>query len=236
MPPLTENGKMLKIFNQFGIPALNKEKNKALFNNEKANTVLLFWKELYDKKLIPSESLTTTHREMLEKFQAGETAFIVAGPNLIFQIKENSPELYSWLDVSEQLTGDSKKADFSLMNLVIPLKSKHPREALDFALFLTNAENQLNFCKLAPIIPSEKNALSSEYYNHAQKGDLMAKSRIISAHQLKNPLTTLPFLVNQKELNEIIDIMTQKVLLNKESSSDALRNAQIEWDNILMEN
>ena len=157
MPALTENGKMLKFFNAAGIPIVNEAHNKALFNTPGAEEVLSFWKRLYVQGYIPAESITQGHREALEKFQSGETAFIVAGANFLNIIKQNAPQVYAKTDVNRQLSGSANGAggiDFSLMNLVIPKKSKYPQEALKFALFLTNGQNQLEFCKLAPILPS----------------------------------------------------------------------------------
>lgn len=236
MPTLTENGKMLKIFNKYNIPIVNKKNDQATFNTPQAENVLSFWKKLYVNEFIPAESITQGHREALEKFQSGETAFIVAGANFLNIIKQNSPQIYKKLGVSGQLTGSSGKADFSLMNLVIPRKSKYPKEALKFALFLTNAQNQLEFSKLAPILPSEKNALNSEFFTFENAGDLVAKSRLISARQLKTPLKPVPALKNRKDLYEIIDYMTQEVMLGQKKPEKALNKAAAEWDKILEDN
>jgi len=213
MPSLTENGQMLKIFNKYDIPIVNKAGNKALFNTKKAEEVLSFWKYMYDKSYIPRESITEGHRESLEKFMAGETAFIVAGENFLNIIKENSPEIYNNIGMSEQLTGSNGKADFSIMNFVIPKKSRYPQEALEFALFLTNPENQLKFSKLVAILPSTT-----------------------KENQLKTSLLRpIPVLKNSKDLYEIIDYMTQEVLLGHKTPHQALDKAVEEWDKILAE-
>ncbi len=233
MPTLTENGKMLKIFNKYNIAILSKTKDRAVFNTPQAQEVMRFWKNLYVKEFIPAESITQGHRESLEKFQSGETAFIVAGANFLNIIMQNSPQVYEKLGVAGQLRGSAGKADFSLMNLVIPKKSRHPQQALKFALFLTNAENQLEFSKLAPVLPSEKQSLASDYFTSGNTDDLIVKSRIISANQLKAPLKPIPAIENRKDLYEIIDYMTQQVMLGQKSPDEALDNAIREWDKIL---
>jgi len=236
MPTLIENGQMLKFFNKEDIAIVNDAHNLAVFNVPQAEEVLSFWKKFYTKEFIPAESITQGHRDALGKFQSGETAFIIAGANFSKIIKENSPQLYSKMGVSRQLTGLSGKADFSIMNLAIPKKSRYQQEALDFALFLTNAENQLKFCKLAPILPSEKHALTSDFFTQEITGDLMEKSRIISAKQLQNPLSPIPALNNRKDLYEIIDFMTQEAILGEKSSKASIDNAVKEWNKILSEN
>ncbi len=225
MPALTENGKMLRFFSKDGVPIVNSEKTRAVFNTDRAEEILNFWKIMYQKGFIPKESITEGHRQSLEKFMAGETAFIVAGENFINIIKENAPQLYKNLIVSTQLTGTEGKADFSLMNFVIPKKSRYKDEALDFALYVTNAENQLKFCRLAAVLPSQKQAQESDYFDGS-----------VSAKQLRGELLgPIPALENRKDLYEVIDFMTQEVLLGRKTPRQALDEAVEKWNEILAE-
>jgi len=235
MPNLTESGYMLKLFNKYDIPIVDKEGKKALFNTSEAVRVLSFWTDMYENKYIPAESITEGHRAALEKYQAGETAFIIAGANFLKIIKENASEIYKNSDVFSQIVGSNKKVDFSLMNLVVPKKSKNPEIAVDFALFLTNHKNQLEFCKLAPILPSTKETLNADFFKTAENNDLAVKGRIISAQQLKNALTPAPQLRDQKDLNEIIDNATQQALLKEKTPQEALDQSVKDWNNILAE-
>jgi len=132
-----ENDTMLKILNKYGI---NSWEN---INSKKSVEIFDFFKKLYNKNLIPKETITQTQREALEKYMSGQVVFFQSGANFLNMIKENSPEVYENTDVAGQITGDLGQNDFSLMNLVIPVKSSHKQEALKFALFLTNEENQL---------------------------------------------------------------------------------------------
>ena len=200
------------------------------FNNPKSAELLELFKYLYQNDLIPKESITQTHQEALEQFMSGQTALLVSGTNFLNTIKANAPMVYANLDIYEQLTGDSNKTDFSMMNLIVPLKSKYPQEAVDFALYLTNAENQLKFSKLAPVFPSQKKALKDEYFSQSDVS-LEKKVRHIGAVGLTKSVQPIKIQKNHAALNEIVDAMTQKVLLNKENSQEALQKAQAEWDN-----
>jgi len=225
MPALTENGNMLKLFNKDGVPIVDEGAKRAAFNTDVAEAALQFWKEMYENGFIPKESITEGHRQSLEKFMAGETAFIVAGENFLNIIKENAPQIYAQIRVSPQLVGITGKADFSLMNFVIPKKSRYPTEALDFALFITNAENQLKFCRLAAVLPSQKQALDSAYFEGS-----------IGAQQLKNELLEpIQPLENRKDLYEIVDFMTQEVLLGRKTPRESLDAAVEGWNKILGE-
>lgn len=235
MPNLTESGYLLKLFNKYDVPIVNKSLSKAMFNTSEAIRILSFWTDMYGKKYIPAESITEGHRASLEKFQSGETAFILAGANFLKIIKENAPEVYKNSGVSPQITGSNGKVDFSLMNLVVPKKSRHPEAAVDFALFLTNHKNQLEFCRLAPILPSTKETLEAEYFKKAENNDLTVIGRVMSAQQLKNALTPPPQLRDQKDLNEIIDNATQQALLKQKTPQEALNEAVRQWNDILAE-
>ena len=235
MPNLTESGYMLKLFNKYNVPIVDKTGKKALFNTPEAVRVLSFWTNMYGNKYIPAESITQGHREALEKYQSGETAFIIAGANFLKIIKENAPEIYKNSEISSQIVGSNEKVDFSLMNLVVPKKSKNPKIAVDFALFLTNHKNQLEFCKLAPVLPSTRETLDSAFFNKVSSSDLRTRGRIISAQQLKNALFPAPQLRDQKDLNEIIDNATQQALLKEKTPKEALDQAVKDWNNILTE-
>lgn len=218
MPNLAEDGKMLKILAKQGVDL------KDFFDSPKTVENYEIFRELYQKNLIPKGSINQTHRDSLEKYMSGDTAFLEAGANFLKTIEQNAPEVYKKTDVASQMNLQNGIIDISLMNLVIPLKSKHPQEAIDFALFMTNDANQLEFCKLAPVLPSSKKALEDDFF--AQENTLIDKGRKISANQLKNAKNSSKIYANQKQINEVVDYATQSILLNKKSIKNALKKAQ----------
>ena len=227
MPTVCENGNILKILNKYG--AISYENEKLNFNNTKTAEILDLFKYLYQKDFIPKESVTQTHREALEQFMSGQTAILVSGTNFLDTIKANAPEVYKNLDIYEQLSSDTGKTDFSMMNLIVPLKSKHPKEAVEFALYLTNAQNQLEFSKQAPVFPSQTAALNNPYFSKQSK-ELSQKIRYIGAISLQNSIKPITIQKNHAMLNELVDMMTQKILLNKQDIKKALADAQAQWD------
>lgn len=221
MPNLAEDGKMLKILSKQGVGL------EEFFESEKTVSDYEVFKKLYSNNLIPKGSINQTHRDSLEKYMAGDTAFLEAGANFLKTIEQNAPEVYKKTDVAPQMNLQNGIIDISLMNLVIPIKSKHPKEALDFALFMTNDANQLEFCKLAPVLPSTKKALEDKFFS--QENNLIDKGRKISANQLKNAKSSSKIYSNQKQINEIVDYATQIILLDKKTVKQALKEAQSEF-------
>ncbi len=212
LPTITENDTMVKILNKYGIAEPE--------DFPRAQKVFEMFKDLYQKDLIPQESITFTHREALEQYMAGKIIFYQGGANFLTMIKENAPSIYQNTDVTEQIKGPLGQNDFSVMNFVIPLRAKHKKEALDFCLYLTNAENQLELAKLTNVIATNSEALSNSFYNDTST--LEAKARSISAKQINRIIPQLKQRRNQKEINTLVNTAVQSALLNKNSIDNLL--------------
>lgn len=215
LPNITENDTMLRILNKYGVTALN-------INSEQSIKVFDYFKNLYEKDLIPKESVTQTHREALEKYMAEQIVFFQAGANFLNMIKENAPSTYKNTDVAPQITGKLSQNDFSLMNFVIPVRAKHKQEALKFALFLTNYENQLELAKLTNVLAVNEETLKDNFYTTYDENDLMAKARVISANQLYKIEPSFKTLKDQKEVNTVVNTAVQQILLNKNTTKNIL--------------
>jgi putative chitobiose transport system substrate-binding protein len=224
IPTITENDTMLKILNKYGISDFDN------MDSDISISVFEMFKNLYQKELIPPETITLTHREALEQYMAGKTVFYQGGANFLNMIKENAPSIYENTDVLEQIKGPIGQNDFSVMNFVIPLRAKHKAEALDFCLFLTNEENQLELAKLTNIIATNENALSNPFYN--DYSDLTSKARSISAKQINKITPALRQNRNQKEINLIINTAVQSALLNKGSIPNLLKQMKQDLINL----
>ena len=215
LPNITENDTMLRILNKYGVTTSN-------INSEQSVEVFDYFKNLYVNALIPKESVTQTHREALEKYMAEQIVFFQAGANFLNMIKENAPSAYKNTDVAPQITGRLGQNDFSLMNFVIPLRAKHKNEALKFALFLTNYENQLELAKLTNVLAVNEKTLKDDFYTNYDQDDLMAKARVISAKQLYKIEPSFKTMKDQKEINTIVNTAVQQILLNKNTTGKIL--------------
>ena len=214
LPTITENDTMIKILNKYGVSEI------ADFNSTQSIQVFDMFKDLYRKKLIPPETITMTLREALEQYMAGKIVFFQGGANFLTMVKENAPKIYAQTDVTEQIKGPVGQNDFSVMNFVIPIRSKYKDEALDFCLFLTNEKNQLELAKMTNVISTNSNALKDPFYN--DYSDLTAKARSISAKQINHIYPQIRQKRNQKEINLVINTAVQSILLNKGSTKDIL--------------
>ena len=211
---ITENDTMMKILNKYGITELSD------LNSEQSQKVFEMFKTLYEKDLIPPETVTMTHREALEQYMAGKIIFYQGGSNFLNMIKENAPSVYEQTDVMEQFKGPVGQNDLSVMNFVIPKRAKMKKEALDFCLYLTNAQNQLELAKMTNIIATNNETLNDKFYN--DESDMISKARSISAKQINHIYPQMKQRRNQKEINSAVNSTVQTILLNKKSVNQAL--------------
>lgn len=182
---------------------------------------------------MPPSSITQSHREALEKYMSNQIVFFQGGANFLNIIKENAPETYKNTAVTNQLIGTEGQFDFSLMNLVIPVKSDKKQEALKFALFLTNYKNQLELGRLTNVLATNRRALTNKFYATYDENDLISEARFLSARQIKYVSPVLRQLKNQKDVNLLINTAVQQILLNEDDTKVILDDVANKWAQIL---
>ena len=227
-PNLVDNDSMYRILNKYGLNSPDK------INSEDSIKLFTQFRNLYQRNLIPKETVSITHREAFEQYMSGKSVFFQAGANFLNMLKENAPSVYNCTEIKPQLIGAKGQYDFSLMNFVIPIKAKHKDEALDFCLFLTNSENQLKLAKKTNVIATTNKALGSSFYN--DYSSLESKARSISARQLNKVEPVVKQIRNQKELNTLINTAVQQVLTDKNKSVKSILDKLSEdWQVLISE-
>lgn len=214
---INENDTLAKILNKYNIYDLSTD-----YQKQKAAQIYSLFNNLYKNNDLPKDILSINHRENIEKYMSNQAMIIVAGSNFINMIKQNAPEIYSKSELAPQLTGDNERYDVSLMNLIIPLKSKNKEAALKFAKLLTNKENQLELAKITNVLPANKDALNDPYFKNCSF-DLFQKSRCVSVKQLNNLVVKDFGDENKKTINEQINKTLEEILLDENITSDKIQ-------------
>ncbi|MBD2664555.1 periplasmic sugar-binding protein of ABC transporter [Richelia sinica FACHB-800] len=226
-----DSGEVLESFVQMGVTLVDGE-GKAAFNTPQGKAAFQYWVDLYKKGLLPKEVLTQGHRQAIDLYQAGETAFLASGPEFLKTIANNAPKVAQASAIAPQLTGDTGKKNVAVMNVVIPRESKNPDAALKFALFLTNDENQLAFAKAANVLPSTTKALSDSYFKDVPAtATTVEKARVISAQQLQQAEILKPSLKDLKLLQKAIYENLQAAMLGEKTVDKAVEDAAQQWNN-----
>lgn len=232
MPAIAESGNFLKELKKLGVP-LYDDRGRATFANALAIEHLRRYVEMYQAGTIPAETVTEGHRNATNRFQSETLGMLLVGPNFLKIIRENAPATFENTGVAPQFPPGARYKDFSMMVLVVPRKSEHPREAVEFAAFITNARNQLALAQAAPVLPSVSQALQNPYFSRVPAGDKLALGRRISAAQLLNATEAYQIQPGQNAINEIVNHYVQLALLGKIDPANALRKAQDEVNALL---
>ena len=214
---INENDTLLKILNKYDVTSFKTQQEK-----ENAFAVYSMFDDMYKKGYLPKDILSVNHREVIEKYMSNQALVIVAGSNFIKMIKQNAPDIYKNSQIAPQLTGLNNKYDVSLMNFVIPKKSKNKELAREFAHLLTNEKNQLELARLTNVLPANKYALSDDYFKFCPS-DLEEKSRCESVKQLDNLISDDTEIKDKKAVNENLNRFLEQVLLDKNSNSDFIK-------------
>ncbi|WP_433619883.1 ABC transporter substrate-binding protein [Paenibacillus cellulositrophicus] len=194
-----------------GIPILNDDKTAAAFNTPEMTSMIETIQKNIADGVIMKEDVPFT--KQIQYYSGEQVAFELAGPTFINFLKTSAPDVYKNTIAVPLPTG---KADVRLsnsMNLVVPAKSKHQKEAVEFAVFVTNAENQTSFSKAANTLPSTKESIKDPFFTETDKS-LEAEAKIASANSLDKAVDYMVGVPNAGDINSAIARGLQKIFLN----------------------
>ena len=147
---------------------------------------------------------------------------LFAGAPFIDTIAKNAP----------QISGQTGKKGVAVMNLVIPRTTKIPDAAVKFALFITNATNQLAFAQASDTLPSNVQAVTDYTTKLASGNDksAIAQGKSIGAQQLAQSEILIPPLKNLNVLKKAIYDNLQAAMLGEKTVEQAVTSAATTWD------
>ena len=226
-----DSNDVLESMVQMGVQLTDKQ-GKAAFNTPAGKAAFQYWVDLYKQGLLPKEALTQGHKQGIQLYQAGETAILSAGAPFINSISQNAPQIAKVSAVAPQITGQTGKKSVAVMNLVIPRSTKTPDAAVKFALFITNATNQLAFAQASDTLPSNIKAVA-DYRTKLESGDdksALNRGKLISAEQLSQSEILIPPLKNLNVLKKAIYENLQAAMSGETTVEQAVSNAATTWD------
>jgi putative chitobiose transport system substrate-binding protein len=226
-----DSNDVLESLVQMGVQLVD-AKGKAAFNTPAGKAAFQYWVDLYKQGLLPKESLTQGHQQAIQLYQAGETAMLSAGAPFIETIAKNAPQIAKVSAVAPQISGQTGKKGVAVMNLVIPRSTKTPDTAVKFALFITNAANQLAFAQASDTLPSNTQAVADYRTKLGNSPDKSAieQGKLISAEQLSQADVLIPPLKNLNVLKKAIYDNLQAAMLGEKTVEQAVTTAASTWD------
>ena len=230
-----DSAELLESLVQMGVKLLD-SRRRAAFATAAGRQAFHFWTELYREGLLPREVVSQGQRRAIELFQSGDLALAATGAELLRSIQTNAPGVAAVTEAHPPVTGADLRANVALMTLAVPRQSSRPREALDLALYLTNAEHQARFATEARVLPSSRGALqqmrralAAEQATGASEQQLR-QARLLSVEILDRADVLVPALPGVKRLQAIIYTQLQRSMLGLVDSDQALQQAASDWN------
>jgi putative chitobiose transport system substrate-binding protein len=230
-----DSAELMEVMVQMGVRLLD-GRRRAAFVSPEGRRAFAFWTNLYRRGLLPREVVSQGYRRAIELFQAGELAQVASGPDFLRNLQTNAPGIAATTRAFPPLRGQDDAANVAVMNLVVPRRTTMPREAVDFALFLTNASNQLRFAEEARVLPSSRLALRQleqrlrQEPNAAGNALLVRQARLLSLRTLSQARVLVPPSPGVKRLQAILYTQLQRAMLGEIGSDAALEQAGREWN------
>ncbi|MDO4284577.1 MAG: sugar ABC transporter substrate-binding protein [Eubacteriales bacterium] len=202
------------------IPVLNEDNTAAAFNTDQTADLLNSYKELTDQDILPKANWGVWDEE-LKLFETEKLAIVSSSGSSLSRIKDEAPDVYEKIAVAAPLTGSVGLSRNALMNVVVPEASKNHEEAIKFAAWITNDENQLAFCKEVAIFPSTTAAAADPYFTEDTE-TLEGQARAMSASLSDSSKDYSLGVEGQSEIQEDVNKAYQETIINGGDAKQAL--------------
>jgi putative chitobiose transport system substrate-binding protein len=234
-----DSAELMESMVQMGVRLLD-GRRRAAFNSPAGRRAFAFWSDLYRSGLLPREVVSQGYRRAIELFQAGDLAQVASGPDFLRNLQTNAPGIAAASAPFPPLTGPGGEANVAVMNLVVPRQSTMAPEAVSFALFLTDAANQLAFAEEARVLPSSRGALKQLEARlrgaapiEGPEG-LVHSARLLSVQTLEEARVLVPATPGVKRLQAILYTQLQRAMLGQLDGAAALAEAERQWNRYAM--
>ena len=155
----------LESFGQYGVQLMNDDQTEFTFNDKKGVELVQHFIDMYNQKALSAEALNNTWTGEGDAFKQGSVASLAGSAYSVADFEANAPELYKNLGVTERLLGEGGKMNVAMETLVVSKTTKNKGMAMKFAKFVTNKENQTEFCTKSHTFPSVAGAVDDEAFS-----------------------------------------------------------------------
>jgi|GEM_PF-304629 ABC-type sugar transport system, periplasmic component len=215
-----------------GLPIVNEDRTEAVFNSPEHAAFVEKFVQAYKTGAIAPGAVGKDDRQLQQTLDNELTAHVGQSTSTaINSWAKNNPSLLEKIKVYPAVTGKADKVAIKdFQTFVVPKKSKYPKEAAEFAKFVTSAQKQLEFCKLVAIFPSTKKTLEDAHFTDFEVTDLFTAARRVqvdTAHKMT--LGTFGF-NNEQTMKDYYNEQIRAALLGEKTSQQALDDAKAFWD------
>ncbi|GGL73634.1 sugar ABC transporter substrate-binding protein [Deinococcus aerolatus] len=182
---------MLYLFQEAGLPVLDKSGSKAVFNSPEHIRLVQQYVDLYKAGYIPEDTMRRGYTAATELYSSGKLGMLITGPQFIIRVENDNKAIYNLTKVAPypiNLAGNVIHTP--LMAFTVPKGVKDRALAQKLALFLTNDANQLQFSRVTKTtFPSTVKASTDKFFKQGgasaiDQGKLVASTELKKAKDL----------------------------------------------------
>jgi putative chitobiose transport system substrate-binding protein len=230
--PNVDGIRMQHRFQEHGLAIVSPDGKRAVFNSPEHVRYLTQYVELYKADYFPEDTLRRGYLGATERYTAGQLGMLITGPQFLLRVKRDNPEVYAQTFVAPYPRGKGNTVHLATMTVAVPRVSRHAEAAVDFALYVTNDENQLAFSKQVVVFPSTRQAAADPFFRRGGAGpeDVARKVAAADLAVARDLSVVVP---NSGDLFRVFREAIESAFYGKRSPKDALDWAVGEWNSRL---
>jgi putative chitobiose transport system substrate-binding protein len=228
-------GKIAGIFLEEGLPLI--EGGRAVFNSPRHAAFLARLGDAYKAGGLLKDKLFSEDNfpASIDAYKAGRLAMLVAPPAALLRVRDDAPDVYASTDVAPAPVGAAGIAAGGwLFHFAMPrgVEDRQAQEAARFALYLTNAENQLAFAKLAGAFPTARAAIRDPYFQTLPvDAGAFPKAVAIGASRMASVRTLyVAGIPDFEQLNKRLEDAVEGAVIGRRDIREALDAAAAYWN------
>jgi len=227
--PNVDGVRLLHRFQENGLAILSPDGKRAVFNSPDHVRYLTRYVDLFKSDYFPEDTLRRGYLGATERYGAGQLGMLITGPQFLLRVKQDNPDVYAQTFVAPYPRGKGNTLHLATMAVAVPRASKDGARAVDFALFVTNDENQLEFSKQVVVFPSTRQAAADPFFRRGGAGPEDV-ARKVAAADLPHARDLSVIAPHAGDLFRAFREAAESAFYGKRSPKDALDWAVRQWN------
>lgn len=214
-------------FGEYGVELMNEDGTEFTYNSDKGVEFVQRFVDLYQDAGLTEESLNNLQTAEVDDFKAGNLGYLPGSSYTYNDLKDTAPEVFDSLGIGPRISNAAP--NMYIESLVVNAGSENIELAREFAKFVTNSDNQLEFAKAASVFPSSAGTLDDPYYTE-DDGDGATAVRLEAAEQLQDAVVWWPAAFSGGPDAATLREQIALAVLGEKSAQEAL-DASVQYSN-----
>ena len=176
-------------FGEYGVDLISEDGTEFIYNSPEGVEFVQRFVDLYAEAGLTAESLNNLQTAEVDEFKAGRLGYLPGSSYTYGDLQDTAPDVFDALGIGERI--NEAAPNMYIESLVVNATSDRPDLAKEFAKYVTNDANQLEFAKAASVFPSSAGTLDDPYFTE-DDGDGATAVRLQSAEQVREAVVWWP--------------------------------------------